>query len=124
MKHELEPMVQDKRTLIISEYPGLYFALGTYPETCMLYMHSLTSDKSEEALLNCLSKKKPEIVIDVLTDNDLAKGDSRIKKVLHSYYSQRGFNCTNETMKFNPIAQNNPAYLRYFACMQVVAERI
>lgn len=124
MKHELEPMVQDKRTLIISEYPGLYFALGTYPETCMLYMHSLTSDKSEGALLSCLSKKKPEIVIDVLADNDIAKGDSRIKKVLHSHYSQRGFNCTNETMEFNPIAKNNPAYLKYFVCMQVVAEKI
>lgn len=117
MKHELEPMVQGKRTLIISEFPGLYLALGTYPETCMLYMHSLTSDKSEDALLNCLSKKKPEIVIDVLADNDIAKGDSRIKKVLHSYYSQRGFNCTNETIKFNPIAKNNPEYLRYFVCM-------
>ena len=124
MKHELEPMVQDKRTLIISEYPGLYFALGAHPETCILYMHSLTSDKSEEVLLNCLSKKKPEIVIDVLADKDYAKEDSRIKKVLHSYYSQRGFNCTNETMDFNPIANNNPEYLRYFVCMQVVAKKI
>jgi len=123
MKHELEPMVQGKRTLIISEYPGLYFALGTHPETCMLYMHSLTSDKSEEALLNCLSKKKPEIVIDVLADNDIAKGDSRIKKVLQSYYFQRGFSCTNETIKFNPIANNNPEYLRYSVCMQDAAEK-
>ena len=124
MKHELEPVVKGKRILIISEYPGLYFALGTHPQTCMLYMHSLTSDKSEEALLNCLSKKKPEILIDVLTDKDMAKQDSRIKKVLHSYYSQRGFNCTNKTIKFYPVTENNPEDLRYSVCMQVVVEKI
>lgn len=123
MKHELEPMVQDKRTLIISEYPGLYFAFGTHPETCMLYMHSLTSDKSEEVLLNCLNKKKPDIVIDLLADDDIAKGDSRIKMVLHSYYAQQGYNCTNEALKFNSITKNNPEHLRYSTCKHVGAKK-
>lgn len=117
MKHELEPMVQGKRTLIISKYPGLYFALRAHPETCMLYMHSLTSDKSEGVLLNCLSKKKPEIVIDVLADKDMVQEDLRINYMMHRYYSQRGINCTNETMKFNSISKNNPEQLRYSVCM-------
>lgn len=112
MQHELEPLVHGKRTLIVSEYPGLYFALGAHPETSMLYMHSLTSDKSEEVLLSCLSKKKPEIVIDVLANKD--NGESRIKKVLHSYYSQRNFDYRNNTITFNPMTNDNPEYLKYF----------
>lgn len=115
MKHELEPMIQGKRTLIVSEYPGLYLALGAIPETCMLYMHSLTSDKSENALMGCLSEKKPEIVIDVLANRDRAREGSRIKRVLHSYYSRHGFNCINETMKFDPD-DNNPQQLTYTVC--------
>lgn len=117
MKHELEPMVQDKRTLIISEYPGLYFALGAYPETCMLYMHSLTSDKSEEVLLNCLSKKKPEIVVDIFSNNDIAQENLRIKNVMHNFYYQRGFNCAVELVEFGSIAKHDPEQLKYSVCM-------
>lgn len=116
MKHELEPVVQGKRTLIVSEYPGLYLALGARAETCMLYMHSLISDKSENALLNCLSKIQPEIVIDVLADKDNAQVDSRIKKVVQSYYSQLGFNCGSGTIEFNPVEKNNPEQLSYTVC--------
>ncbi len=112
MQQELQPIVQGKPTLIISEYPGLYFALRAHPETSMLYMHSLTSDKSEEVLLSSLGKKKPEIVIDVLVNRD--NGASRIKKVLHSCYSQRNFDYTNDTMTFKPNTNDNPEYLKYF----------
>jgi len=117
MKHELQPMVQGKRTLIVSEYPGFYLALGVHPETCMLYMHSLTSDKSESVLLKCLNKKKPEIVVDIFADSDIAQENSRIKNVMHNYYTQRGFNCAINSAKFNSIAKHNPEQLKYSVCM-------
>jgi len=115
VRHGLKSMVQGKRILIISDLPGLYFAVGAQPETCMLYMHSLTSDKSEEALLKCLSKKNPEIVIDLLAE--IAKDDSRIKKTLRRYYSRRGLNCINEMIKIDSRDGNNPDHLRYAICM-------
>lgn len=117
MRKILAPVVQGKHTLIVSEYPGLYLALGARFETCMLYMHSLTSDKSEKALLTCLSKKKPEIIVDILSDKDIAKEDSRIKTVLHGYYSQRGFNCTNKIIDFHSMVKYDPEHLKYAICM-------
>jgi hypothetical protein len=112
MQKELQPIVNGKRTLIISEYPGLYFVLGAHPETSMLYMHSLTSDKSEKVLLSYLSKKNPEIVIDVLANMD--NGESRIKKVLHGWYSRRNYRWADSAIKFNGISNDNPEYLNYF----------
>ena len=73
MQHDLGHVTRGRRTLIVSEYPGLYFVLGAQPETSMLYMHSLTSDKSEKVLLNFMSKKKPEIIVDIFANNDIAR---------------------------------------------------
>lgn len=118
MQQDLGPVTKGKRTLIVSEYPGLYLVLGAQPETCMLYMHSLTSDKSEKALLNCMSKKKPEIVIDIFADNDISKENLRIKNVMQDYYHQREFDCTDEKIvKFNVIGNLNPRLLKYNVCM-------
>ena len=82
----------------------------------MLYMHSLTSDKSEKVLLNFMSKKKPEIIVDIFANNDIAKVDSRIKTLMHNFYYQRGFNCTDEIVNFNSITKHNPKQLKYYVC--------
>lgn len=121
IKQELEPIVQGKRTLIVSEYPVLYQALGVQPETCMLYMHSLTSDKSESVLLKCLNEKKPEVVVDIYSNKDMASEDSRIKNVMRIFYSQRGFNCENKSISFDSDGEPNPA-LKYRICKQDVSE--
>ena len=81
MQQALGEGTKGKRTLIISGYPALYFALDAIPETCMLYMHSVTSDKSEKTLLECLEKKSPQVVVDILGDQGMSEG-SRIKKVM------------------------------------------
>ena len=87
-----------RKVLIVSEYPGLYPILEAHPETCMLYMHSLTSNKSENALKNCLQNKSPEVVIDIITDKDIAKNGSRIKQVMQDFYRRREFECTNKSL--------------------------
>jgi len=98
MQKLLGPNVHSKRTLLVSEYPALYSILDTKTETCMLYMHSLTSDKSEDILLDCLSKKSPEIIVDILSNRSIAKRDSRIKVTLKSYYQQLGFQCVTKSI--------------------------
>lgn len=97
-----------RKVLIVSEYPGLYPILEAHPETCMLYMHSLTTIKSENALKNCLQNKSPEMVIDIITDKDIAKNDSRIKQVMQDFYRRQEFECTNKSLdiSMNPGPNN------------------
>ena len=124
MQRELAAATQGRHTLIVSEYPGLYFALGAHPETCMLYMHSLTSDKSEAALLNCLRKKQPAVVVDIFANDDIARSNSRIKNVMHHYYSQRGVDCASRFIAFAPTTRANPEQLKYFVCTKIVGLRL
>jgi hypothetical protein len=130
IQQALRPITQGKRTLIISEYPGLYFALGAHAETCMLYMHTLQTDKSEDALFNCLNNKKPEVFIDVhLSENTVPMGRLgfnphwRMKNVMRMFYSRRGFNCINDSINLRPIKKSSeiidhhiPKKLKYSLC--------
>lgn len=116
MQNDLGPITKGKRTLIVGEYPGFYFVLGAQPETCMLYMHSLTSDKSKKALLNCMATKTPEIVVDIYSNNDISTDNSRIKNVMHNYYTQRGFNCTAIIIDLNSSGKYNPKQLNCYIC--------
>jgi hypothetical protein len=82
----------------------------------MLYMHSLISDKSETALLNCLGQKQPEVVVDIFASNDIARRNPRIKHVMHNYYVQRGFACVDRLMTFNRATKSGADQLKYFVC--------
>jgi len=116
MQDALGPVTRGKRTLIVSEYPGLYFVLGAKPETCMFYMHSLTSDKSEEVLLSCMNEKKPEIVVDISANNDVFIKNVRLKNIMHNLYFQGVFNCTDEIIDFDSTTKNNPKQMKYSVC--------
>lgn len=117
MKRDLGNATQGKRTLIVSEFPGLYFVLGSYIETCMLYMHSLTSNSSEKILLDCLGKKKPEVIVDISADNDIAHENSRIKEVMRNLYPQNSLKCTVNNISFSSASgNNNPKQLKYSLC--------
>ncbi len=64
----------------------------------MLYMHSLTSDRSEEVLLDCLRDRSFDVVVDVLSNKGMAKENSRIKNVMRDFYYQRGFECATDSL--------------------------
>jgi hypothetical protein len=119
IKNDLDSIVQGKKALIVSEYPGLYFAFGAHIETCMLYMHSLTSDKSERVLMECLSNKNPEIVVDIYASNNIAHWDSRIKVGMRNYYEQQGFNCQEKSISFDSDGKLNPNLLKYRVCKRI-----
>ena len=116
MKQDLEPIAQGKRTLIVSEYPIFYQTLNVSAETCMLYMHSLNSDKSESVLLKCLHEKNPEIVIDIHSNNDLAMVDSRIKNVMQDFYDKRSFSCEEKSINFASDGKLNSNHVEYRVC--------
>lgn len=116
MKQALEPISQGKRTLIVSEYPVFYQTLNVSVETCMLYMHSLNSDKSESVLLKCLHEKNPEIVIDIHSNNDLAMVSSRIKNVMQDFYEKRSFSCEEKAINFSSDGKLNSNHVEYRVC--------
>ena len=120
IQKNLGPLVRGKRTLIVSEYPGLYFVLGAHAETCMLFMHSLTSNMSENLLLSCLSKKTPEVVVDISSNNDIEVEKLRMKWVMYNNYFHRAVNCEVQITNFNSATKNNPDSLKYTACFQTL----
>lgn len=99
-----------KKSLIVGDLPALYFALDTIPETCMLYMHSVTSEKSEKALLDCFRGKSPEIVVDISADG------SRISDLMKRYYSHRGFDCTAGSIQLGTDGSHDHGPSKYFLC--------
>jgi hypothetical protein len=117
MKQVMDPIAASKRTLIVGEFPVLYFLSNIQPETCMLYMHSLASDDSENSLLKCLNSKNPETVLNLTSNISMASEQSRIKKVLKSFYGSRGFYCTNHGIVFNREYIFNPEWIKYEQCV-------
>jgi hypothetical protein len=117
MRDALEPVAKGKRALIISEIPGLYVICGAHAETGMLYMHP-TAASSEDLLLEFLNEKKPEVVIDVFVNNDMGGVSSRMKNIMHNYYSQRGFMCEARNITFETMSWHNPAFMIYSVCTQ------
>lgn len=120
MQQALGQTIQGKRSLIISEYPVLYFALDTIPETCMLYMHSVTSDKSEKTLLECFEKKSPQIIVDISIDKGLPSEGSRIKRVMRNYYLGKRYDCNIDSMRFHSDGNYNPTQLKISVCKQTI----
>lgn len=100
MQTALSPYVQGRHVLIVSEYPALYFVLGGYSETCMLYMHSLPPGKAEKVFRGCMEYKNPEVVIDVFEANSYSGVDSHVKRVLGDYYLSRGYTCRDDAVDF------------------------
>lgn len=70
--------------------------------------------------MKCLNEKNPEVVVDIYANNDMASNDSRIKNVMRNYYSQRAFNCENDSISFDSDGKVNPTSLKYRICKQDV----
>ena len=115
MQNSLRMKAEGKRTLLVSEYPALYFALEAKPETCMLYMHSISSDKSEAELLNCLNKKSPDVIIDISPDNNYSS-ELRVKKVMDSYRRGKSYNCETDPVRIDTGNSSYPTPLKMLVC--------
>lgn len=117
VQDEFTPLTQDRRALVITEYPGLYFAMGARIESCMVYMHSITSDTSEQRLLTCLRDKQPEVVVDVYASDQPEYVNARIKTLMREFYQQRGGECAQRTRGFPPGDAITPVTLTFRVCM-------
>jgi hypothetical protein len=118
MQQNFGALTDSKRTLIVSELPVLYLLVNIHPATCMLYMHSLTSDKSEDALRKCMINKKPEIIIDFYNNYNFSNSESRIKIVMKDIYKLSIVECEPKDLlfKFDDIAYSKHLY--YMRCFR------
>ncbi|MDO9236548.1 MAG: hypothetical protein Q7U28_11035 [Aquabacterium sp.] len=117
INNELAGITENKRVLLVGEYPGLYFSSNSHIESCMVYMHSVTSDNSEMELINCLEKKHPEVILDIYTSDEPAYLNSRIKTRLRQFYTARGFTCEDRPIKFTSSHDRNPKFLNLRICL-------
>jgi hypothetical protein len=116
MQQNFGALTHSKKTLVVSELPVLYLLVNIHPTTCMLYMHSLTSDKSEDALRRCMINKKPEIIIDFYNNYNFSNSESRIKTVIKDIYKLSIVECEPKYLlfKFDDIAYSKHLY--YMRC--------
>lgn len=115
LQQKLAPSLSEKTALIAGYYPGLYFILGAQPETCMLYMHSLTSKTSESILKKCLDMRSPDVVLS-LDEGVGRSGSLEIKGVVADFAARHGYQCVKDEVSFNTASIANGGSLSYSMC--------
>jgi hypothetical protein len=108
IRQQFSQSVNSKKTLIIGGVPALYFVLKATPETCMFFMHSLTTDKSEIEFRKCMASKEPEVVLDFSSLAASVSVNSRISLFANQLYKSRDFRCTDEEIKKESIGVTKP----------------
>lgn len=116
VREDFASLTQGKRALVITDYPGLYFALGARIESCMVYMHSITSDASERQLLECLQNKEPEVIVDVYISDRSEHVDARIKTLMRAFYQPRYSNCSTRIRTYPHGDATTPTSLTFRVC--------
>lgn len=109
-------VTQGRPVLVITEYPGMYFALGARIESCMVYMHSITSETSEKRLLECMASKRPEVIVDIYASDASDYKNSRIKQLMRSVYQKYPGHCATATQTYSHGDANTPTSLTFHVC--------
>jgi hypothetical protein len=116
IRQQFSQSVNSKKTLIIGGVPALYFVLKATPETCMFFMHSLPSDKSEIEFRKCMASKEPDLVLDFSSLAGSVSVNSRISLFADQLYKSRGFRCTEEKIKKESIGVAKPQIATATVC--------
>lgn len=96
-RQEFEAELKGRPALIASERPGLYFALGAHPQTCMLYMHSAGNPASANVLTNCLMSRRPEVILDV-REWAPDPAETPLRRIVRQQTDLRGMSCRTGQM--------------------------
>ncbi len=112
-------ITDSKRTLIIGDLPILYTMTNMKAETCMLFMHGLSSLDSSRELLKCFRDRRPEIIIIVSTSRDNGRDDLFLKKIMAEVLKELGFQCESDDviMNYKVTLNINPNWIKYRLCL-------
>jgi len=114
---DLSPVTQNRKVLYVSDMPILYLTLAAQPETCMLFMHSLTSPKSQNALMDCMAHRFPDLVLDLYASETPSQDNLYIRGVMRTYYESRGFRCDDKILDFGGQPEVRPRQIKYRQCV-------
>jgi hypothetical protein len=108
-----------RRIVVAGEYPAVYFSLEAEAATCVFFMHSLTSDKSESELRACMEHRDPEIIIDII---DIERSEipsiARMRSFIRQYAADRGMACEGKVLRLHLKAAHVPANPELVICRQ------
>ena len=110
IKNALGPDVYGQKVLIASGFPAFYLISNARPETCMLYMHSVASEESSDALASCLKAKNPDVIFDFTVTG------TGISKLIQKLYATQQFDCHKKLISANDDLTSHPKYLNYSIC--------
>ena len=100
LKDNLEDLLRNQKTIVIGNYPATYLILNLKPETCMIYMHSLSwikqSHASERVLNNCLSTKTPSFILEINDNRDFFDTNRSVRDVVFSNFKNRNLILSNK----------------------------
>lgn len=112
------PALAGRKALIASERPGLYFALGVRPQTCMLYMHSAGGQASAKALSLCLDGLRPDVILEVREPG--APPDSPLQRIIQAQIERLAMTCQQGQVQNHWVhAQPNSPEVVYRLCTAV-----
>lgn len=92
VKEHIGPFANRKEGLIFSKIPAIYSILDVKPSTCMIYNHSLGSNLAEDILLECMLKKKINLIIKV---GEWRAADDRVRNLIEEVSLKNELVCVN-----------------------------
>jgi hypothetical protein len=116
--NHFDEITDSKRTLIIGDLPILYTMTKMKAETCMLFMHGLSSPDSARELIDCFSDRRPEIVLIVSTSRDNGRDELFLKKIMTAVHNELGFQCESDDIiiNYNVKSTVNLKWIKYRLC--------
>jgi hypothetical protein len=111
-----------RSALIASEIPGLYFALGVRPQTCMLYMHSARGQASAQVLSSCLRERQPDVILEV--QGRATQTASSLQRIIQAEVERRGMSCQHGSLpNYSIFAMPGAPDVAHRLCLSVPAQR-
>ncbi|WP_300039595.1 hypothetical protein [uncultured Roseobacter sp.] len=88
-REQLAKQLPSRTGMILSRTPGLYAILNIAPQGCMVYNHSMRSERSEEAFFECMDQREIDFVFRVRW----LDRDDRFAEIASKLTELRGFTC-------------------------------
>ena len=82
-------------------------------------MHSIRSQQAEREFLNCLDKKNPSYILNLIDDSLYKdKPEKKVNKMIANYAVKKGYKCEKGVLDFDVELddKHNPKYIKYEIC--------
>jgi len=107
--------LNNKKALIISNKPALYFITGSVPETCMIFLRESEHISKITPFARCMKSKNPELIITV-SENQESEITSTIRKLFFKNFNR----CKFKTIELKKNIEITPVLIKYEICLSQI----